>query len=187
MKTALKWGSNLVTIILAIFLVVTMYYAVSSKVKGGPPEIFGHRMYVVLSGSMEPVIRTGSIVVDDPNVDTKTLKVGDVVTFKASDDPNMLITHRIMAIETQDGQLAFQTKGDANDAPDTSLVPAQNIVAKYDNLTIPYLGFIMEFLKSKKGIALLLILPGTLLILSTVISLYREVNKLQKNSQNEAG
>ena len=184
----MKWGSNLITVVLGILLIVTMYAAVSSRLNKGNPSIFGLQWYEVLSGSMEPGIHTGSVIFDKPHVNTGNLKVGDVITFKAPDQEygpkEMIITHRIRQITKQNGQLMFQTKGDANDTPDAKLVPATNVIAQYDNITIPYLGYYLNFTKTKLGIGLLLILPGALLIISTMVSLFREIGRLQKGSES---
>ncbi|KPV42476.1 peptidase S26 [Alicyclobacillus ferrooxydans] len=186
----MKWGSNLVTIILGIILLITMYAAVSTRLNGGNPKVFGLQWYEVLSGSMEPGIHTGSVILDKPNADTNQLKVGDVITFKAPDQEyganETVITHRIQQVEHQNGQLLFQTKGDANDAPDPALVPAANVIAQYDNITIPYLGYYLNFVKTRLGIGLLVILPGVLLIASTMASLFRDIMKLQKPTKSEA-
>ncbi len=187
MKRVLKWGSNLITLILGVILIVTMYAAVSSRLSNGTPTIFGQQWYEVLSGSMEPRIHTGSVIFDSPKVNVNSLKVGDIITFKAPNQEyganELIITHRIHKIVHQNGQLLFQTKGDANNAPDPSLVPAGNVIAQYDNFTIPYLGYYLSFTKTKLGVGLLLILPGALLVLSTMVSLFREIARLQKVQQ----
>lgn len=190
MKRVVKWGSNLVTVILGIFMVVTMFCAVSSRLGGGTPKVLGFNMYEVLSGSMEPGIHTGSVIFDKPNVNTSSLHVGDVITFKAPNQEyganEMIITHRIHKVVHQNGQVLFETKGDANNAPDPSLVPAANVIAQYDNVTIPDLGFYLSFMKTKLGIGLLLILPGALLIFSTMLSLFREILKIEKSSKGKS-
>lgn len=178
-KRVLKWGGNLVTVILALLMIVTMYYAVASRVSGAP-KLFGFQMYSVLSGSMEPSIHTGSVIFDKVGIDVENLKSDDVITFKASDDPNMLITHRILQVNSENGAPAFQVKGDANNAPDSKLVPAANVVGQYTNITIPYLAYYLNFMKSRMGIILLVIVPGALLIISTIVGLFREILKLQK-------
>ncbi len=195
MKRVMKWGSNLITVILGVAMIVTMYAAVSSRLsQGGAPRIFGLQWYEVLSGSMEPGIKVGSVIFDKPNPNVSKLKVGDVITFKApmsefpgytADNGQLIITHRIHRIVKHNGQIEFQTKGDANNAPDPSLVPASNVIAEYDNFTIPYLGYYLNFTKTKLGIGLLLILPGAILILSTFISLFREIMKLEKNGKSK--
>lgn len=179
MKRILKWGGNMITVILCIFLILTVYALITSKISG-VPTLFGYQMYEVLSGSMEPGIHTGSVIFVKPDVDVNSLEAGTVITFKTADDSSILITHRIVTVETQDGTPVFQTKGDANDTADSELVQAANVVGQYSNVTIPFLGYYLNFMKSQMGIILLVIVPGALLILSTMISLFREIMKLEK-------
>lgn len=181
----LKWGGNLATVILAALMLVTAYCAVTSKMTG-VPQVFGLQMYEVLSGSMEPIISTGSVIFDKPNVDAKSLKAGDVITYKTLDDDKILITHRIIEVKQENGAPAFLTKGDANDAQDPELIPGANVVGQYSNITIPLLGFYLNFLKSKMGIILLIIVPGALLIVSTMVGLFREILKVEKNKKADS-
>ncbi|AZN43654.1 signal peptidase I [Paenibacillus albus] len=173
----------MITVLLGLLLAITLIFAISSRHAGGPPQMFGHQMYVVLSGSMEPKIHTGSIIITKPYAANETLKVGDVVTFQAPDSPDTLITHRIHEIHNTGGTAEYVTKGDANDSADSSPVQASAIIARYSNLTIPYLGYYIEFLKTKLGLALLLIIPGLLLMLLSIIEVIREILKLEKNAK----
>ncbi|KUO96109.1 hypothetical protein ATW55_01375 [Ferroacidibacillus organovorans] len=139
--------------------------------------MFGHEMYVVLSGSMVPTLQVGSVIFDTPHINPVTLKTGEIITFKAPYTQNMLITHRIVQVIHRGNQLLFHTKGDANKVSDFFLVPSQNVVAQYDNFTVPYVGYYLEFVKTKLGMALTLIIPGALLIISQMISLTRSLRK----------
>jgi len=70
---------------------------------------------VVQSGSMEPAIHTGSVVMVKPASD---YKIGDVITFGEVSKTKAPITHRIYDIKVVDGNPVYITKGDANNAPD---------------------------------------------------------------------
>jgi signal peptidase len=183
MAVVMKWLSRLVTAVLVVILLAMVTFAVSSKIAGGSPKVMGKELLTVLSGSMEPTIHTGSIIAVTPSPDTAALKTGDVITFKSLDDPNVLITHRIIEIKTMDSQLHFITKGDNNDAADPSPIPASNVVGVYTDVTIPYLGFIINFMKSKAGIAIFLIVPGVYLIVSQMISLWRAITQMEKEKE----
>ena len=134
------------------------------------------RFLVVLSGSMEPSIRPGDIVVsvrDDPS----NLNVGDIVSFqKVETAKKTLITHRIVNITDENGTRYYQTKGDANDHPDQLLTPQQNVVGKVV-ITIPYLGYLPHFVKTPLGFVLIIVLPGSLIILSESVSIYKSTRK----------
>ncbi len=188
MWVTLKWIGRVVIYLLLAFFILMVYFGVSTRIFGGPPAIFGREMYVVLSGSMEPGIHVGSVIFDTPNVDVSKLAVGDVITFKNPDDPSMMITHRIRNVYHHGSQLEFRTKGDANNATDPFLVPSQNVIAQYDNFTIPYIGYYLEFVKTKLGMGLMLIVPGALLIITQMISLVRtlrgELGSKKKSLRN---
>lgn len=174
----MKWVSNIVSVLMLLILIILIYYTVSSKMNGGKPHIFGYEMLTVLSGSMEPGIPTGSVIGVKPVEDTASLQVGDVITFKANASSDMLITHRIIEVQGEGNSLQFITRGDNNDARDPDPVLASNVVAKYENIVIPYIGYLFSFSKTKLGIILLMIFPGAILILSQIISVIRMIVKM---------
>ena len=110
-------------------------------------RLFGLDIYMVLSGSMEPAYKTGSVIyVKD--ADTEKLEVGDVITFRLDEDT--IATHRIVDITEKDGQTAFRTKGDANEQEDAAAVPASQVIGK-PVFTIPYLGYLVAYIHSASG------------------------------------
>ena len=88
------------------------------------PGVLGIKPAIVLSGSMEPVIRAGDLIFIH-STETEKLREGDVICYL---DSGAAVTHRIIAISTgEDGLLRYQTKGDANDAQDRISVTADQI------------------------------------------------------------
>ncbi len=134
-------------------------------------KIFGFQIYTVLSGSMEPTYKVGSVIYVK-EVDTDKLKVKDPITFKISE--NTIATHRIIDIvEDEDGVFKFQTQGDANENPDEGLVPKENVLGK-PVFTIPYLGYFAVFIQSPAGLCITL---GIGLVLTIVVILLEDVTK----------
>lgn len=173
MKVVYRRISKGIFYLLLLVFVVLLFFGVSSRITGGKPVIFGQRMFIVLSGSMEPKIQVGSVVFDNPHFSLSSLKVGDIITFKPPTDPNILITHRIYKIVYQHGQEGFETKGDANAVQDGWVIAPQNVVAEYDHFTIPYLGYYLGFMQSRLGIALMLVVPGFLLIVTQILRMIK--------------
>lgn len=184
--TIKKLINGITSVLLILILLSTATIVISSKVSGGTPKIMGNEILTVLSGSMEPTIMTGSIIAVKPVTDTKSLKVGDVITFKSLDDPNILITHRIMEIKQEGGKVSYITKGDNNDAADTEPIPAENVKNVYADFTIPYLGYLISFMKTKAGIAIMMIVPGVYLIVSQMISLWKAIGNAEKEKLAQA-
>jgi signal peptidase len=86
----------------------------------------GLQGYVVLSGSMEPVYHTGSVIYVQSKVDASALEEGQIITFRLTGDT--IATHRIIEVVEENGAVRYRTKGDANEVADGSLVdPAQVI------------------------------------------------------------
>lgn len=104
------------------------------------------RPVVILSGSMEPVIPTGSICIIS-GADRKGMS-GRVVAYELQDH---LVVHRISRCSS-DGQ-TFITKGDSNDTADPAPVSAEQIRGRVIG-TVPYLGYAALFLRSTKGMML---------------------------------
>jgi len=102
--------------------------------------------YVILTGSMEPVIYPGDMVLVQKN-DTADLKVGDIIQFSSGKD---YIFHRIKSIVEKKGKLLYQTKGDNNSAEDPNLVEAENIKGRVINV-IPKIGYPALLLRNPKN------------------------------------
>jgi len=120
------------------------------------------KMYLVQSGSMEPSIMVGDVIVVSK---TNDYSVNDVITFL--DDDNKRVTHRIIEKRTGLKTDEFLTKGDANRSGDREAVFFSSIVGEVV-MTIPKLGYLINFLKTKIGFVLLVILPGLLIVVSEI-------------------
>ena len=139
----------------------------------GVPQLAGaSESYVVMSDSMNPTFESGDVILVE-DVDPATVEEGDVITY--ADGSGELTTHRVVDVVEEDGELYFQTKGDANEDPDQGLVPAAAVEARHA-YTLPYIGHVVLFAGSRLGIVLLMIVPGTLLMVSEAWKLYRAWN-----------
>ncbi|NKE07456.1 signal peptidase I SipW [Mesobacillus selenatarsenatis] len=183
-KKVLNIFSSLVTAILFLLLIFMVFVVISAKASGGEPQFLGYQLKTVLSGSMEPTFKTGSIIAVKPVKDPNQLKKDDIITFMETQDK--LVTHRIIEVMDKGEQTMFKTKGDNNEDPDMNAVVAQNVVAKYTGFTIPLAGYFIDFAKSKNGIALLLILPGLLLLTYSGVTIFRALKEIESpKKQND--
>ena len=113
-------------------------------------RLFGMQVFTVLSGSMEPTYHVGSLIYVK-ETDPMTLQPGDVITFML--DENTVATHRIVDVipdEEDPSVIRFQTKGDANDAVDGSLVHYKNVLGT-PVFTIPKLGYLASYIQNPPG------------------------------------
>lgn len=165
-----------------VIFILLVAAVVLSKASGDEPAFFGYEIKTVLSGSMEPGIQTGSIVALKPGGDMNRFKPGDVITFRNED--NLLITHRIVeaTVNNATGEAVYRTKGDNNDAPDMNPTSSVNVVAQYTGVTVPYVGYAMNFAVSKAGSVVLMIVPGLMLLLYALYTSWKAVAALEKKN-----
>lgn len=156
-KVAQKFG--LAVIILLMTAAVLIFMA---------PR-FGWRVDAVFSGSMEPGLKLGSVVVTRP-VGADEIKAGDIITFYSPLNEK-LMSHRVIAVEEGSG-LHFQTNGDASEDADPFVVPAENVVGKV-YLHIPYFGYVSQFVKTPLGLLLLICIPGLVVIVMEIRNIRR--------------
>lgn len=166
MKVALKILNGLITGALILVIGAAAFLGFSARRSGDAiPTIAGHKVLSVLSGSMEPAIFTGDVIVVKPLADPATeVKDGDVITFRTKEKADMLITHRVNGTILVNGKpVGFTTKGDNNEFMDTQVVAPEQIIGRYE-WRVPYFGYISNFIRKPIGIALFVILPGFVII-----------------------
>lgn len=137
-------------VLLALILTVLGSLIVARVV----PAITGAPTFVVGGGSMEPTVPIGSVIVDVPAT-PDDVHVGNIVSIKVGTQ-QAVFTHRIVrTITRDDGSLWIETRGDANEKPDPSIIPATAIIGRASTW-IPYLGYPVQLLSSMSGVAFLL-------------------------------
>jgi len=140
-----------------------------------------YKLFTVQSGSMEPVIKQGSIVVVKP---FKDYKKGDIITTREPANPKVSLTHRIVNIKNKNGKISYVTKGDANKSPDTEKRPKENVLGKA-LFSVPYIGYPVSFAKTRDGLIFLIVIPATLIIYSELLTIKNEVRRLLQEQKKK--
>jgi signal peptidase len=133
-------------------------------------DLFGYRMYVVKSGSMEPKIHTGSVVIDHK---ANNYNLKDVITFKVQNSKDT-VTHRIYKINADK---SFTVKGDANKTADPDPVQKTNVVGKV-LFSIPFLGYFIAFLRTLPGLIIFIIAPAVIIISDEIANIKSEAARI---------
>lgn len=141
---------------------------------------------VVQSGSMEPNISTGSVVLIKP---ASSYKIGDVITFegnfKDARGKKIPVSHRIVEMKIERGNPTYITKGDANEERDSKEVLQSQVIGKV-YLAVPYLGYAVETARTRYGFLAIIIVPAFIVIGDQGIKVYKEVKKMKKHNANNA-
>lgn len=137
--------------------------------------LWGFHAFIVTSGSMEPSIHTGSLVITQYNP-PQSLKLGDIITFMPPIKEREFVTHRIIHIAQQQNLTLFKTKGDSNINQDTWTLAGGAIVGKV-TYTIPYVGYLFSFIKSKIGMVLFILLPAVIIGVNEVFAIFKQIKE----------
>lgn len=149
---------NNIIVLILIILVCIMFV----------PKLLGWENLAVLSGSMEPKIPVGSMVIIR-NVEPKELEKGDIITYYVND--NTMVTHRVVNNDTDKQEIV--TKGDANDVQDSNPVSYENVVGKLF-VCIPLLGYLSIYMQSSLGIAIICGVIFVLILLNYLPDIFKE-------------
>lgn len=140
----------------------------------------GLKLLVVQSGSMEPTIKTGSVILIKKQ---DTYGIGDVISFVEGGKDST--THRVTKTATINNKEVFSTKGDANQAGDREAISIDNVLGK-TVFAVPYLGYIVAFTKTQMGFIFLIVVPATIIIFSEILNLKKEILKLIEKRKEKA-
>ena len=154
----IKFAINLLIYILYIIIIPIILYDIFIIIQAiinpnKTPDFFGYKSFSIVSGSMEPTININDIVIIK-NAEINDIRINDIITFK---NENETITHRVIDIRVEDGNLIYTTKGDSNEVTDIEEVRFEQIEGKYVT-KISKIGKIFSVLKNKFVFSLILIL-----------------------------
>lgn len=170
---------NVVSSILVALVVLLALLLVGAR-------LVGLQVFVVLSGSMEPTYHTGSLIYVK-KVDPYTIQEGQPITFMMSE--TTVATHRVVGIvpdEEDPTVIRFRTKGDANDAEDGGLVHYKNVIGR-PVFSIPYLGYVADYIQHPPGRYVALSAGAVLLLLVFLPDVFSEDPDKKKKAEAEDG
>ena len=162
------------TFYIGIIAIIVLLLIALFPIKGN------YQIKIVKSGSMEPSIKTGSVVVVKPSA---SYTVGDVVTFGKDTKTDIPTTHRIVSSRAQDGVIMFTTKGDANEDKDTNEIRQSDVSGKV-LFDVPYFGYIIDLARKPLGFIVLIIIPTLIVVYDEVVKIVREVKKMRKKKED---
>ncbi len=132
LKRALKAFEWLVFLSVFAVLVVTLFGVYAAKSRGETPAIFGlYQLYSVESGSMEPTLTVGSVIVCKKAEHAESLETDQIVTFHTLS--GAVVTHRIIeVVRDESGNASYRTKGDNPiNSPDPDLLTPDRVIGVF--------------------------------------------------------
>lgn len=172
-----KAMKKIISVLTSVLVVIAVLLAVALV----GVRLVGYTPYTILSGSMEPTYHVGSLIYVK-QVDPAELEPGDPITFAL--DENTIATHRIVEVvpdEEDSSIVRFKTKGDANAVEDGSLVHYKNVIGE-PKFTIPYLGYVADYIQHPPGMYTA-IAVGVLLLLLVFLPDMLDDDKKKKKAE----
>ena len=114
------------------------------------PVLWGKRPLVVISGSMEPILKVGGILYYE-KINLDDFKKDDILVYQLNEHK---VSHRIVNIN----EYGFETKGDNNNSNDSYIVDKNNVIGRGNNWSIPYIGYYADFIYNHKYLLIVMII-----------------------------
>lgn len=191
----IKWLLNYMTNIVMYAVIVMLIgvgillfaYFIDIKRRAANIESPLYGAYVIVSGSMEPIIKIRDAVVTRRVDSIDDINKGDVITYRAMDEAyyGILITHRVVDIQKQDNKVIFVTKGDHNETVDRSPIEFGQIIGKVV-MRVPKIGYLKYFLVSSYGWIIAIVVPSFLVIGYDILKLVKNIEKACKEKKERS-
>lgn len=183
----LRWLSAAVTLMLVLAVLLCLFVTAQVVTKGYA-SFGGYTMFRVVTGSMEPTIATGSLLMAHSQ-DIGQIRVGDIICFQTQETQiaGKIVTHRVVeALQTAEGTVLLRTQGDANLVADSYFVEQTNLIGKVIWYTgkDSNLAGIFSFFTNGVGFLGCIVLPclvlAGLLLKESMSNIRKQIKELQE-------
>lgn len=179
-----KVFGKIVGVLMAVGIVlevVLIAFILVMRLSDETPSFFGYHIFVISTGSMEPELGVGDVIVSR-KYDGGELKEGDIVTYlgKEGEMRGKLITHEIVSVSGEGEDRVIVTKGVANSVADPAIGPS-DIQAVFVYRTV-LIGPIYKVITNIWGFIFLIVLPILAVIASEIVNLVRECHSKEEQS-----
>lgn len=138
-------------------------------------HILGIYMFNIVSGSMEPTLEINDVVIVK-KCPANELKEGDIITFLQED---RTISHRILKITNDEGELKFITKGDNNEIADKDEVDSDKIYGKV-LFSVKRIGKIIQYIQNVRGFINIIIFAIIIFVLVSLNDNHKNNRKMKR-------
>jgi signal peptidase I len=176
-------GNAVLSLVLTLCLLIFVLLALG-------PHVLGYRTSTMLTGSMEPGIMPGDVVVTAPRP-AADIQVGDVISYQIPVEDHRVETHRVTeVIHEKDGRLAIRTQGDANDNVDPWVAVLEDDTVWEMQAVVPKLGTVIRAMRSpivSHGLKWVALAGLILLGLTQIWSRTDETDDTKDNDDTDTG
>ena len=170
---------TILCIVLIPILAINLTLIIKSYTnKDDVPSLGGYLPLIVLTDSMYPEIHGGDLIICHKG-EPEEVQEGDVIAyFDPAGNGTTIVSHRVVEVSDENGEISYITKGDANNTEDMLPVSEDDLVGVYVK-RIPGVGNVAMFMQSTTGLIVCVLLPIILLVAYDVIRRRRYDKKKQ--------
>jgi signal peptidase len=162
------WGARLwvgARMVSLLYVLVLVFLVLAVVV---PALVTDWRPMAVVSGSMQPAVSPGAMVLVEPASRHSYYSSPSIITFYDQSRPGHLVTHRVLDTRAdQIGEVSYATKGDANRVPDSARVPHDDVIGSV-RMVVPFVGLPALWANDRNVGALAAFTTSALLTLGTL-------------------
>lgn len=169
----MKIISSAIFVVLVLLIILIVFYIVRVNFLASNDKLGDVRInfYTILTQSMYPTIKAGDVVITYKE-DNNKYNEGDVITFVSEQNGGITVTHRVKEVYSVNDSYSYKTKGDNNNAPDNEITSGDNVLGKVV-VKVPKVGYIQQFLVSKTGWIVAVILPCLGIVIYDILKLFK--------------
>ena len=170
LKKVDKIISTVMLVFVAIMASLSIFFTYS-RAKNGIVTVFGYSVCYVVTGSMEPTLLVGDVILIKSPASQEEIHENDIVTYKSTSGvfAGSYITHRVQEIQIHNGVYQYIMKGDANSANDTEYVDFDKVTGVYVG-KIGFVQFVMSMLSSPIAFIVIVILPLLIIFVMQIVN-----------------
>jgi signal peptidase len=172
---------QILLIVFAVYVMIFTLVSIKNLNNDAGKGFMGFKLFTVLSDSMKPEFQAGDIIISKI-VDSKELKVGDIITFYSSN--GLIVTHQIQEKIVHESKDAFITKGTNVNQVDNDPALAENVIGRY-SFSIPKAGLFFQFLKTTMGYITLILIPFLIIITINGVKFVKVFREFKNEKQKE--
>lgn len=173
-----------ILLILSAVIVLTIGF---QTITNGYVTVGGYSMFRVVTGSMEPTIKTGSLLICD-DTDISKIRINDIVCFKSGLQviKNQVVTHRVIDINVVNGNIRLKTRGDANSVEDALDVSNNNLIGRviWYSQEGNFVARVISFMNGEIGFLSCIVIPVLIICGMTLhhsmMSIQKDITELRK-------
>jgi len=182
-----KIGNIVLDIIFLVFIILAIIMIMLSinSNKDGISSFMGLSPFSVKSNSMEPTIMSGDLIFVKQVKNNESLEKNDIISYFVMDkNDKIVLTSRIVEVRKTENMTSYLTQGDNEETPNENEVAPGDIVGVYTGTKISKLGSVYNFLSSRNGFLICIIIPLFIFFVfqfRKFIKTFKEINGEEKN------